>query len=320
MAIHRKTERGIAGQLAVGRFRRLRGTEPDLRDRGAAGFGSECERSHTGEAPEHDFVAIARREDLRGQRCCSERGVDVGHQVVDRQVAVGVRLEHRHGDLRAAVHRDLEWGVVGELSGGGLHVRRAGDRLQVAEGNAVLQRRKLGAVRERDRTLISKINADRESQPAAGRKPDRAVAAQLGDRRQVEQAEIDRQVDLAEIARAGRIAQRQVQRQFIGRGVVFDDVRADDVNQLLRHVLHRDEGRTIVGVEQLAFVVAESGIRGCRSRRHGDRYRCRTIDLEEERGVATEDAVGGSGARPCELEPAMVGRGRALRAEAEAIP
>jgi len=103
------------------------------------------------------------------------------------------------------------------LSGGGLHVRRAGNRLQVAEGNAVLQRRERGAVRERDRTLISKINADRESQPAAS-EADRAVAAQLGDRRQVQQVEIDRQVDLAEIARAGRIAQRQFSVNSRSRG------------------------------------------------------------------------------------------------------
>src|SRR2546426_9030485 len=53
-AVDAQVERGIAGKLTVRRFRRLRGTEPDLRDRGAAGFGSECERSNAGEALEHD--------------------------------------------------------------------------------------------------------------------------------------------------------------------------------------------------------------------------------------------------------------------------
>jgi len=153
-------------------------------------------------------------------------------KVVDRQVAGGVRLEHGHGDRRVAVHRDLECGVVESCPEAVCTSRRAGNRLQVAEGNAVLQRESAVLFRERDRTLISKINADRESQPAACRKPDRAVAAQLGDRRQVQQLKLTGRSTWPRLLVLAASPSARFQRQFIGRGVVVDDVQADDVDQL----------------------------------------------------------------------------------------
>jgi len=89
---------------------------------------------------------------------------------------------------------------------------------------------------------------------------------------------------------------------------------------LLRQVLHRNESRTIIGVEQPATIVTESGV-GCRrGGRHGQRYRVALLMLMWSVTSLPRMPVSGRVACSRQLEPAMVGRGRALHTEAEAVP
>ena len=178
-------------------------------------------------------------------------------------ITLGLKYPMYNDDLRKVVERQaiaegftnifqLEGGILRQpaISGARLVGRRHHQR--VAERNAVLEGGQQGAAGKLDGPVNAKVDADGERKPAACRQANTAAGADLRQRCQVEQVEVERQVELAEIAGAVDSAQRQIDGEgLIGRVVVDDVARAKDGDHARRQFLHGAESRMVVGVEQL---------------------------------------------------------------------
>ena len=280
-AVQRDVDRCVAGEATVQRGEVLGrldlvgaavvhgvlgGGEADLGDRRVGVARGEVHRRHAGEAGEHDTVSVGGSLDLAPERRSGQRRVDVGDKVRDRRVAERGGLGDRDGLGGAAVDRQVERCVAGELTVDRADVPGAGDNeIGLVLHPAVDVRELLGAVELAGRRRIAQVHPDGEMQRAVRDEAQEAVALELEQRLEVE-VELDGQVDSAE----GRGQIERERERLLGAVVRQGIADAEDLSEADRHLVDRAEGRPIVGVDELPVVVAERGVVGGVGLVHGD--------------------------------------------------